>query len=87
MSCYVLAAIGLRTLFDKTYESLKIDPNLSFKDKLNGLIADKLIGEMEKDIFAVLTDAGSAAAYRRWEPSLEDLDVLLTTIEQFLYRA
>lgn len=83
----ILAAIGMRTLFDKTCEVLKINPNLTFREKLNQLVIEKLIGEMERKIFEVLTDAGSAAAHRGWQPSLKDIDVLMSAMEQFLYRA
>jgi hypothetical protein len=83
----ILAAMGMRTLFDKTCEVLKINSSITFQQKLDKLVSEKLVGEMEKEIFEVLTDAGSAAAHRGWQPSLSDIDVLMTAMEQFLYRA
>ena len=42
----VLAAIGVRTAFDRSSELLKVDPALSFDKKLDALV---LIGKISKD--------------------------------------
>jgi uncharacterized protein DUF4145 len=82
----VLAAIGLRTAFDRASELLGIDPTRSFADKLSQLMADGHIGSAEKASLDVLTDAGGAAAHRGWKPDLRQLDTLFSIMEQFVHR-
>lgn len=81
-----LAAIGIRTAFDKASELLKIDPAKTFKAKLDELVATGKIGADERDILDALTDAGGAAAHRGWKPSSEELDTMMSSIENFVYR-
>jgi hypothetical protein len=82
----VLAAIGVRTTFDRASELLGIDPALPFEEKLNGLVAEGKIGADERENLTVLADAGGAAAHRGWRPTPEQLDTLMTTLEAFLHR-
>lgn len=82
----VLAAIGIRTVFDRASELLGIDPNRTFAQKLEDLLAAGKVGAGEKEILKVLTDAGSAAAHRGWKPRLEELDAMMGIIESFLHR-
>ncbi len=81
----VLAAIGIRTAFDRASELLKIDTNLSFNDKLKELLNRSSIGQTEKEALDTLTDAGNAAAHRAWKPTIKELDTLMFIIEQFIY--
>lgn len=82
----VLAAIGVRTAFDRASELLGIDPSRAFSSKLSDLVTAGKIGSEEQDILDALTDAGSAAAHRGWKPSAEELDTMMSIIEAFLYR-
>jgi Domain of unknown function (DUF4145) len=82
----VLAAIGLRTAFDRASELLGIDPNKTFAGKLSQLVVDGHIGSTEKASLDVLTDAGGAAAHRGWKPNLKQLDTLSSIMEQFVHR-
>lgn len=82
----VLAAIGLRTVFDRATESFEIDAALTFNEKLSKLHKNGYVGETEKDILSVLTDAGSAAAHRGWKPSAEQLATMMSIVEGFLQR-
>jgi hypothetical protein len=70
----VLAAIGLRTAFDRASELLSVDPEKTFADKLSQLMANGDIGSTEKESLDVLTDAGGAAAHRGWKPNPKQLD-------------
>jgi hypothetical protein len=81
----VLAAIGIRTVFDRTSEFVGIDPAKSFAAKLSELVAVGKIGTDQRDILDILTDAGSAAAHRGWRPTPEELDTMLEVIESFLH--
>lgn len=83
----VLAAIGMRTVFDRASELLKIDPADSFWDKLNKLKGGDHITEKEKVVLDVLIDAGSAAAHRGWKPQPKQLNLMMTILEAFLHRA
>jgi hypothetical protein len=82
----VLAVVGLRTIFDRVSEKFGVDPNKSFKAKLDELVAKGKIGQTERDSLDVLTDAGSAAAHRGWRPSVGQLTILMNIGEAFLYR-
>jgi hypothetical protein len=44
------------------------------------------IGADDKEYLEVLTDAGSAAAHRGWEPDVEQLRVLTSIMEHFVSR-
>ena len=82
----VLAAIGLRTVFDRVSEKMGVDPALQFDKKLDALEDMGKIGRSERETLEILTDAGGAAAHRGWKPTIEQLATLMTVGEQFLYR-
>jgi hypothetical protein len=82
----VLAAIGIRTVFDRASELLGIASNLSFSNKLDQLTIIGKIGEDDKKTLSILTDAGSAAAHRSWRPKPEELNTMMDIIEEFLRR-
>ncbi|MER8582713.1 DUF4145 domain-containing protein, partial [Mesorhizobium sp. M1423] len=81
----MLAAIGVRTSFDIAAEILGIDAGLPFQKKLDDMVTKKLIKDSEREHLDVLIDAGSASAHRGWKPSVDDLDVLMDTLEGFIY--
>lgn len=82
----VLAAIGVRTVFDCASELLGIAPEKNFGEKIAELKDAGKIGADEKEILKTLTEAGSAAAHRGWRPDPQELDVMMNIIEAFLYR-
>lgn len=82
----VLAATGARTVFDRASELLRIDPSLTFKEKLDLLHEQGHIGAAERGHLNLLTDAGSAAAHRGWKPSPKQLDTVMSIVEAFIYR-
>ena len=83
----VVASIALRTVFDAATDVLGIDPSLSFKKKLDRLVADGKIDKLQRETLNALTDAGSAAAHRGWQPTNQELDIMFTIMESFLHRA
>ncbi|ELI8287798.1 DUF4145 domain-containing protein [Yersinia enterocolitica] len=83
---YILASIGLRTIFDRTTEVLKIHAALSMIEKVNELKNDGLIGDIEKSQLLIVTDVGNAAAHRAWSPKKAEFKSLLTIIEDFTRR-
>lgn len=82
----ILAAIGVRTILDHVSETLGVDPASPFCEKLEALQSSGKIGADEKETLSILTDAGGAAAHRGWKPSDEQLNMLVTIIESFVYR-
>lgn len=83
---FILASVGLRTAFDRATEVLKIDPELTLKEKVALLLDGGYIGETESKTLEVVTDAGSAAAHRAWAPTNNEFHTLLTTLEHFIQR-
>lgn len=74
----VLAAIGVRTVFDHSSELLGVDPRLSFAKKLDELLNQGKVSKDEHDTMRVLVDAGSAAAHRGWRPKPDELNTMTT---------
>jgi hypothetical protein len=83
----VLAAIGMRTVFDRASELLEIDPAKTFQQKLTDLKDGDHITDKERSVLGALIDAGSAAAHRGWQPKPKQLDAMMTILEAFLHRA
>jgi len=83
----VLAAIGIRTTFDRASELLGVDPRKSFAEKLQALFELGKIGQDQRQTLEILTDAGSAAAHRGWRPSSDELETMMNVIETFLHNA
>ena len=82
----VLAAIGMRTVFDRASELLGIDPELPFVRKLESLESEDRITGREKSVLVVLVEAGSAAAHRGWVPEPSQLDSMMAILEGFVHR-
>lgn len=82
----ILAAVGIRTAFDRATELLKIDPDLTFKQKLDMLVKEGLLSSSERRATAALVDAGSAAAHRGWVPEESSLQTMISILEAFLHR-
>ena len=82
----MLAATGIRTVFDRASQLLGCNPNQNFPDKLKELTAGNKISGEEKEILTILTDAGSAATHRGWKPTEDDINFLMDALEHFLHR-
>jgi hypothetical protein len=83
----VLAAIGMRTVFDTAIEILGIDPGGTFKEKLDAILSLGKISQEERNYLDALVDAGSAAVHRGWRPESWHLDTMALILEGFLHRA
>lgn len=83
----MLAAIGIRTSFDVASEILGIDPNVSFKAKLDALVNEGHIGKADRSRIEALVDAGSASAHRGWKPTPQDLGIMTEILEHFIHDA
>lgn len=82
----VLASIGTRTLLDRAMTLCIGDRQLSFKARIDLLEQEGFVGETERDILAIIVDAGSASAHRAFSPKPEILDTILAIVENFLER-
>lgn len=80
----ILAAIGIRTTFDVASEILGVEPGKPFDQKLKSMEAAGQITPSQRDDFDVLINAGNASAHRGWNPSFEDLDPLVDSLEHFI---
>lgn len=83
---YILTAIGLRTALDRSTELVGIDADLYFHQKLDALVKGGWIGDTERKILDVVTNAGNAAAHRAWKPDDKEIEQLLAALEVFLQR-
>lgn len=84
---YTLASIGIRTCFDIISNLLGLDNNLSFAGKLTKLVSDGHILPKEKNNLNVLVDAGNASAHRGWNPSSEQVSIIMDMLENFIVNA
>jgi hypothetical protein len=66
---------------------LGADPDQTFAEKLQELVAGNKIGGEEKEILSVLANAGGAEAHRGWKPRNREIKALMTALEHFLHRA
>ncbi len=83
----ILAAIGARTVLDCAMVLKGAPEAAGFDEKLGFLEAEGLVGQGEKELLSILTDAGGAAAHRGWRPQPDDLMTILDGIEAFVQRA
>jgi hypothetical protein len=83
---WILATIGIRTVFDCASQLLGCNPDQSFAEKLKELTSRNKISGEEKQILSTLTDAGGAAAHRGWKPTESDINSLMNALEHFLHR-
>ena len=83
----VPTAVAARTVFDAASKELDVDPSKPFFQKLDELRNKGRIGEDERRTLDVLVDAGNAGAHRGWIPSTDQLDTILSILEEFLHRA
>lgn len=82
-----LASVGMRTAFDIAAEMLGVDPEKPFEKKTQDLVDKNFIKESEKKHIDILVKAGNASAHRGWRPSVADIDVLMDTLEEFIFNS
>lgn len=81
-----LAAMGVRAVLDRTFELAGADPAAGFAEKLSAITETGVISTSERDTLTIMTDAGSAASHRGWQPSPDALDTILDASEAMLFR-
>jgi hypothetical protein len=86
VNALILAAVGLRTAFDRATEMLNIHPGHTLENKVKKLLEEGFVGETEALVLKGVVDAGNAAAHRSWQPNVEQFHELLAALEHFLRR-
>lgn len=79
-----LAAIGVRTVFDSSSQSLGVTA-YTFKNKLKELRTMGYISPSQQRVIRTLIEAGNAAAHRAWTPTTTELTSIIRAMENFLY--
>jgi hypothetical protein len=79
-----LAAAGVRTAFDIASELLGVDPQITFKEKLDTLVRTNRISILDRESLETLTEAGSASIHRGWVPDASDLSTMVDLLEHFV---
>lgn len=82
----VLAAIGTRTLIDRTVVLAVDEDKGPFPAKLDAMAKAGKMGAGEKDVILAIADVGNAAAHRGFCPDAKTLDAVLTAAEAVIYR-
>lgn len=80
----MLAAVGVRACFDYASSLCGVDDNLSFEDKIGQLALLKKIEDDDRERLVALVESGNASVHRGWDPSLQQLNVLVDILEHFL---
>ena len=88
----ILAAIGMRTAFDRVSLFLDVESHFSFAEKLEAMRKGGHISGVQKGILEVLINAGNAAAHAGWSPKPQQLKTMLEILEalirdQFILKA
>jgi hypothetical protein len=79
------AAAGARILIDRTM-SLTVGDGGGFKERLRAMVERGVIGQDEQNLMETMTEAGSAATHRGYQPDIDQLNTILDTIENLLHR-
>ncbi len=82
----VLASVGIRTLLDRAMLLRVGDVAGGFGGKLKAMLEEGHVGEKEKGILEIITDAGSASAHRGFAPDVDTLNTIVQAVENFLQR-
>ena len=82
----VLAAIGARTVLDRTMVLNGAKESSRFPQKLAELQEKNVISEHEKVLLEPLIKAGNAAAHQAWKPTPDQLNTIMSVIEGFVHR-
>jgi hypothetical protein len=82
----ILAAIGVRTAFDRASELLGAAPEKTFGEKIKYLASKGFIGAEEEKALGVLVQAGNAITHRRWSADAKGLELLISILENLIHR-
>jgi len=75
-----LATMGCRAILDRALQNQVGDAG-TFQNMLDELDRQRLVSRPDLETLRAVFDAGSAAAHRGHSPSIEDLDIVVSTVE------
>ena len=84
-SLFFLSSTGARTALDQLIIE-KIGDVGSFKDKVDKLVANKIIDDTEGVMLLAVIDAGSASAHRSYKPDQEKINHMMDILEAIFYK-
>lgn len=82
----IAAATTMRTAFDQVTKLLKIDPAITFGEKLQELVQRGEVAAKDREVLEPLVEAGNAAAHRGWTPTAEQLTTMVLILEALVHR-
>ena len=84
-SLFFLSSTGARTALDQLIIE-KIGDAGSFKDKVDELVASKIIDDTEATMLLAVIDAGSASAHRGYRPDIDAVNHMMDILEAIFYK-
>ena len=84
-SLFFLSSTGVRTAIDKLIVE-KIGDAGGFKDKVDRLVAKKIIDDTDGEMLLALIDAGSASAHRSYKPKPEIINHMMDILEDIFFK-
>lgn len=84
-SLFFLSSIGARTAIDQLIVE-KIGDVGTFKNKVDILVAKKIIDDTEGVMLLAVIDTGSASAHRSYKPSPENINHMMDILEAIFYK-
>jgi hypothetical protein len=84
-SLFFLSSTGVRTAIDQLITD-KIGNAGNFKEKLDKLVANKIIDDAESVMLLAVIDAGSASAHRSYRPDQETINHMMDILEAIFYK-
>jgi len=84
-SLFFLSSTGARTALDQLIIE-KIGDAGNFKDKVDKLVANKIIDDTEGVMLLAVIDAGSASAHRSYRPDQDKINHMMDILEAIFYK-
>ncbi len=81
----LLATMGIRAALDRSME-INVGDVGGFKQKLDKLLSNDVIGKGEYGVLEIMIDAGHAASHRGHAPERKQLNTIIDTVENFIHR-
>ena len=84
-SLFFLSSTGARTALDQLIIE-KIGDAGRFEDKVDKLVANKIIDDTEGTMLLAVFDAGSASAHRSYRPDRDTVNHMMDILEAIFYK-
>ncbi|MFC3124325.1 DUF4145 domain-containing protein [Pseudoroseomonas globiformis] len=81
----ILTGIAMRMCFDIAAQTLGVDADVRFVEKIAALEKDGHITPADRERIDTLVNAGNASTHRGFKPNSDDLRNLMNVLEAFIY--